>query len=180
MRNLALKYLHKAIIPSAASFYVPTIPGLVNDGSQPPVQVWSGHLLAEPYKGEVSKDVQAHLFFLLLKARRSADKRRLIFWLNGGPGCSSFDGLMMEVGPWRMDGKGGLKMVSGGWDEYADVVFGQPTPSFATSSRLTLTQWISQLALDYHTLARTIMRMKSLKCAVFETKTPTRRIHIYC
>lgn len=30
----------------------------------------------------------------------------------------------MEVGPWRVDGQGGLKMITGGWDEYANIVFG--------------------------------------------------------
>jgi hypothetical protein len=30
----------------------------------------------------------------------------------------------MEVGPWRMDGQGGLKMITGGWDEYSNIVFG--------------------------------------------------------
>ena len=30
----------------------------------------------------------------------------------------------MEVGPWRVDGQGGLKMVAGGWDEYTNIVFG--------------------------------------------------------
>lgn len=41
----------------------------------------------------------------------------------GGPGCSSFDGLMMEVGPWKVDGKGGLKTVEGGWEEYTHMVY---------------------------------------------------------
>ncbi len=31
---------------------------------------------------------------------------------------------MMEIGPWRVDGKGGLKAADGGWEEYATVVFG--------------------------------------------------------
>jgi carboxypeptidase D len=30
----------------------------------------------------------------------------------------------MEVGPWRVDGKGGLKAQEGGWEEYANVVYG--------------------------------------------------------
>ena len=33
---------------------------------------------------------------------------------------------MMEVGPWRVDGKGGIKYANGGWEEYATVVFGMP------------------------------------------------------
>lgn len=43
----------------------------------------------------------------------------------GGPGCSSFDGLMMESGPFRMDGNGGLKLIEGGWEEYTTMVFGE-------------------------------------------------------
>ena len=30
----------------------------------------------------------------------------------------------MEVGPWRVDGKGGLKTVEGGWEEYTHMVYG--------------------------------------------------------
>lgn len=45
--------------------------------------------------------------------------------IQGGPGCSSFDGLMMEVGPWRVDGKGGLKAIEGGWEEYTTMVYSE-------------------------------------------------------
>jgi hypothetical protein len=31
---------------------------------------------------------------------------------------------MMEVGAWRVDMKGGLKLVEGGWEEYATMVYG--------------------------------------------------------
>lgn len=30
---------------------------------------------------------------------------------------------MMEVGPWRVDGKGGLQRVEGGWEEYTTMVY---------------------------------------------------------
>lgn len=43
--------------------------------------------------------------------------------LQGGPGCSSFDGLMLESGPLRMKG-GVLRVTEGGWDEYTTIVFG--------------------------------------------------------
>lgn len=32
----------------------------------------------------------------------------------------------MEVGPWRMDGKGGFKTMEGGWEEYTTMVYGKP------------------------------------------------------
>lgn len=50
---------------------------------------------------------------------------------NGGPGCSSFDGALMEVGPLRLEpGSGGtLREVEGAWNEYANILFSQsPRP----------------------------------------------------
>ncbi|KIO32858.1 hypothetical protein M407DRAFT_13851 [Tulasnella calospora MUT 4182] len=122
---LNLASAHGVEAPSAADFYVPTLPGLDQDPNHHPVHIYAGHLLADPSSSVATptKQVLPHAYFVLLKARRTADKERLIIWFNGGPGCSSFDGLMMEVGPWRMDGKGGLKRVEGGWDEYAHVLY---------------------------------------------------------
>ncbi|KAL6309774.1 alpha/beta-hydrolase [Sparassis latifolia] len=110
-------------IPSAASFYVPTLPDLHQDDKNP-LRIFAGHILSDPDAANAAPtDVTAHLYFVMIKARRSADKERVMFWFNGGPGCSSFDGLMMEIGPWRVDGKGGLKRVEGGWEEYITMVY---------------------------------------------------------
>ncbi|TBU33044.1 alpha/beta-hydrolase [Dichomitus squalens] len=110
-------------VPSAASFYIPHLPDLHQDERRP-LHMYGGHLPSDPDASVASpSDVTAHLYFFMVKARRTADKERIVFWLNGGPGCSSFDGLMMEIGPWRTDGKGGLKAAEGGWEEYATMVF---------------------------------------------------------
>ncbi|KAG9086035.1 Cell death protease [Ceratobasidium sp. 370] len=95
-----------------------------------PLHIYAGHLPSDPNPptAEHSKDVTAHLYFVYTKARRTADRERVIFWFNGGPGCSSFDGLMMETGPWRIDGKGGLKLVENGWEEYTHVVYVDQPP----------------------------------------------------
>ncbi len=34
----------------------------------------------------------------------------------------------MEVGPWRMDGKGGFQVKEGGWEEYTTMVYGTSYP----------------------------------------------------
>lgn len=62
----------------------------------------------------------------------------------GGPGCSSFDGLMMEVGPWKIDGKGGLKTVEGGWEEYTHMVYSAYSTIAATSIMLNAVPAVDQ------------------------------------
>lgn len=70
--------------PSAASFYVPRLPG------QPPelqlAPIYSGHLPASylmPGDAD-SQENDAHLFFLLVKAKHVADRAKLVIWFNGG------------------------------------------------------------------------------------------------
>ncbi|CCK68513.1 serine-type carboxypeptidase KNAG_0B00650 [Huiozyma naganishii CBS 8797] len=47
----------------------------------------------------------------------------LIFWLNGGPGCSSMDGALVENGPLRVDSKGNVYLNKGSWHSRGDLVF---------------------------------------------------------
>ncbi|KAF8638538.1 hypothetical protein AX17_002081, partial [Amanita inopinata Kibby_2008] len=110
--------------PSAASFYVPAIPDIREDPNHL-LTIYAGNLLSDTRvdKYTSSTELLAHLYFVLIRNRRTADKERIMFWFNGGPGCSSFDGLMMEVGPWRMDGDEGFKVQEGGWEEYTTMVY---------------------------------------------------------
>ncbi|KAI0691379.1 alpha/beta-hydrolase [Cytidiella melzeri] len=110
-------------LPSAASLYVPSLPDL-HGNDENPLHIYAGYIPSDPNASTAPETaVTAHLYFLMVKARRSADKERIMFWFNGGPGCSSFDGLMMEVGPWRTDHKGGLQRSEGGWEEYTTMVY---------------------------------------------------------
>ncbi|KAG7097454.1 hypothetical protein E1B28_004799 [Marasmius oreades] len=110
-------------LPSAASFWVPALPDIHQDPLRP-LNIYAGHLPSDPQNiNPKPEDVIPHLYFVMVRNRRVADRERVIFWFNGGPGCSSFDGLMMEVGPWRMDGKGGFDVAEGGWEEYTTMIY---------------------------------------------------------
>lgn len=52
-----------------------------------------------------------------------ADKPRTVIWLNGGPGCSSMDGALMEVGPFRVGDGGKLHLNEGRWNQFSNVLF---------------------------------------------------------
>lgn len=50
-------------------------------------------------------------------------EKRTIFWLNGGPGCSSMDGALMEAGPLRINKDNEVVYNNGSWHKAGDIVF---------------------------------------------------------
>ena len=69
-------------MPSAASLYVPHIPDLHQDAEHP-LHVYAGYLPSDPdARSAPATEVTAHLYFVLVKARRTADKERIMFWFN--------------------------------------------------------------------------------------------------
>ncbi|KAF3936640.1 hypothetical protein ABW19_dt0203395 [Dactylella cylindrospora] len=75
----------------------------------------SGHIEVDPV-------TNGNLFFWHVTNRHIDARQRTVIWLNGGPGCSSMDGALMEVGPYRVkDGK--LSYNEGSWHEFANLLF---------------------------------------------------------
>ncbi|KAI0779113.1 serine carboxypeptidase [Irpex lacteus] len=69
-------------------------------------------------------DVEArHLFFYFFESRSDPDKDDVIFWTNGGPGCSSSLGLFMELGPCRVTNPDNSTFNPYSWNEKANVFF---------------------------------------------------------
>ena len=61
-----------------------SLPGLVQD-PQRPLHIYAGHLSSDPEAAKLPANaVTAHLFFVLIKNRRVADKERILFWFNVG------------------------------------------------------------------------------------------------
>lgn len=50
-------------------------------------------------------------------------QNKTIFWLNGGPGCLSMDGALMEAGPLRINDKKEVVPNDGSWHKQADIIF---------------------------------------------------------
>ncbi|KAK2593528.1 Cell death protease [Conoideocrella luteorostrata] len=99
---------------SAADYYVHDLPGLPKDA--PPIKMHAGHI-------EVSKEHNGNLFFWHFQNNHIANKQRTVIWLNGGPGCSSEDGALMEVGPYRVKHDKSLGLNNGSWNEFANLLF---------------------------------------------------------
>lgn len=72
---------------------------------------------------EVDPNINANLFFWHFENKHIADKARTVIWLNGGPGCSSLDGALMEIGPLRVLDNRLLIFKDGAWNEYANLLF---------------------------------------------------------
>ncbi|KIY70685.1 serine carboxypeptidase [Cylindrobasidium torrendii FP15055 ss-10] len=69
-------------------------------------------------------DIEAHhIFFYFFESRSDPDKDDVIFWTNGGPGCSSSLGLLMELGPCRVVEPGEPKHHPESWNSNANVFF---------------------------------------------------------
>ncbi|KAF8650965.1 hypothetical protein AX16_005001 [Volvariella volvacea WC 439] len=68
-----------------------------------------------------------HLFFYFFESRRSPENDDVIMWINGGPGCSSSMGLLMELGPCNIDTQGispnGTLWNPHSWNNEANIFF---------------------------------------------------------
>ncbi|KAG6301363.1 Cell death protease [Claviceps aff. purpurea] len=99
---------------SAADYYVRDLPGLPKDAA--PIKMHAGHI-------EVDKEFNGNLFFWHFQNNHIANRQRTVIWLNGGPGCSSEDGALMEVGPYRVKSDQTLALNNGSWNEFANLLF---------------------------------------------------------
>ncbi|KAJ5909026.1 hypothetical protein N7495_001708 [Penicillium taxi] len=102
-----------AVAASASDYYVHSLPG-APDG--PLLKMHAGHI-------EVNPESNGNLFFWHFQNRHIANRQRTVIWLNGGPGCSSMDGALMEVGPYRLKDDHTLEYNPGSWDEFANLLF---------------------------------------------------------
>lgn len=101
-------------LPSAHEHQVTDLPGLEAFNSSH----FAGHL-------PTSQDLNGgQLFYWLFEAQEDPETKPLVIWLNGGPGCSSLEGLFQEIGPFKV-APGGEKLHLNpySWHREANVMF---------------------------------------------------------
>ena len=82
-----------------------SLPGM-NIGDFSDIKMYSGYL-------NITKSKRIHYWFI--EAEKSESKPWSL-WLNGGPGCSSMEGLLTENGPFNLDINGNLIRNEFGWN----------------------------------------------------------------
>ncbi|KAK6201705.1 carboxypeptidase B-like processing protease [Scheffersomyces amazonensis] len=100
-------------------YLITDLPGLhKNIPTEEVPLMFSGQLQLYP-------DKETHYFFWKFSDSNKIpeNNKRTIFWLNGGPGCSSMDGALMEAGPFRINKDKQVTYNNGSWHKAADIIF---------------------------------------------------------
>ncbi|XP_007533123.1 lysosomal protective protein [Erinaceus europaeus] len=88
------------------------LPGLAK---QPSFRQYSGYLKASGSK---------HLHYWFVESQKDPKTSPLVLWLNGGPGCSSLDGLLTEHGPFLVQPDGAtLEYNPYSWNLIANMLY---------------------------------------------------------
>lgn len=82
---------------------------------KPDFNQFSGYLNLEGTK--------KYIHYWLVESENDPQNAPLVFWTNGGPGCSGLIGFMTEQGPFRPDADGNLQPNTYAWNKIANMVF---------------------------------------------------------
>ncbi|KAJ2689492.1 Cell death protease [Coemansia spiralis] len=70
------------------------------------------------------KSAKDNMFFwLVTNTTNTHNKDKLIIWLNGGPGCTSLDGVFLENGPYKFNGPNRLRFRDYSLSQQFDVLY---------------------------------------------------------
>ncbi|KAF5741124.1 serine carboxypeptidase 1 [Tripterygium wilfordii] len=64
---------------------------------------FKGTFPSEHYSGHVDVNYGRYLFYYFVVSEGNRETGPIVLWLNGGPGCSSFDGFIYEHGPFTFE-----------------------------------------------------------------------------
>ncbi|KAH9610596.1 hypothetical protein KSS87_009841 [Heliosperma pusillum] len=117
----------------------------------------SGYITIDGSTSKKSPD--KHLFYYFVESERNPQKDAVVLWLNGGPGCSSFDGFIYEHGPFNFRaGKSGnslpsLELNPYSWSKVSNIIYLDSPTGVGLSYSENQTEYKTgdlQTALDTH------------------------------
>ncbi|GAV76540.1 Peptidase_S10 domain-containing protein [Cephalotus follicularis] len=139
------------MIQSASeSALVTEIPGL---SATLPSKHYSGYVTIDENHGK-------NLFYYFVESERNPSEDPLVLWLNGGPGCSSFDGFVYEHGPFNFEAaktKGTLPQLHlnpYSWSKVSNIIYLDSPAGVGFSYSKNRTDYITgdiKTASDSHT-----------------------------
>ena len=84
---------------------------------------YSKSLPSKMYSGYMNVAKDKYIFYIFVEAEKNPEDAPLLFWTNGGPGCSGLIGFFEEMGPLKMREKGKLEENKYAWTKLANMVF---------------------------------------------------------
>lgn len=137
------------VVGSPAGSEVKSIPGF--DGTLPSKH-HAGYVTVNETHGR-------SLYYYFVESEGNASTDPVLLWLNGGPGCSSFDGFIYEHGPFKFTPSPDLKSLPTltlnpySWSKVASVLYVDSPAGVGFSYSKTRTDYITgdlQTASDTH------------------------------
>lgn len=75
------------------------------------------------YSGYLPISNEKNIHYWMIESESDSDNDPVVFWTNGGPGCSGLLGLLTEQGPFKPNASGVLEMNKWRWNKIANMVF---------------------------------------------------------
>ncbi|XP_038693672.1 serine carboxypeptidase-like 20 [Tripterygium wilfordii] len=112
------------------------------------------------YSGYIEIDNERYLFYYFVVSEREPKNDPIVLWLNGGPGCSSFDGFVYEHGPFNFEtGKPHgslptLRLNPYSWSKVSNIIYLDSPVGVGFSYSKGKTKYVTgdrKTAIDTHT-----------------------------
>lgn len=84
---------------------------------------YAGYFQYNNRHGFFEEKIQRKLFYWFVESSGDPTKDPVVFWTNGGPGCSGLLGFLSEMGPFRPTKEGELEFNPYSWNQRANMVF---------------------------------------------------------
>jgi len=76
------------------------------------------------YSGYLDASYKKHFHYWFVESQLNPQNDPVVLWLNGGPGCSSLDGLLSENGPFQVNNDGkSLRINPYSWNKIANMLY---------------------------------------------------------